>query len=51
MQRPNLVLILVDNMGYGDIGDLSHGSPRTPSLNTLVAESVCLTQHYSASAV
>lgn len=51
MQRPNIVLILVDDMGYGDVGVLSDGSPRTPTLDTLIAESVCLTQHYSASAV
>lgn len=38
-------------MGYGDFGVFGDGSARTPALDHLVSESVCLTQHYSASAV
>jgi arylsulfatase A len=38
-------------MGYGDFGVFSDGSSRTPALDRLVAESVCLTQHYSGSCV
>ncbi len=51
MQRPNIVMILVDDMGYGDFGVFSDGSSRTPTLDRLVGESVCLTQHYSGSCV
>ncbi len=50
-RRPNVILILVDDMGYGDFGSFGDGSPQTPALDGLVAEGVCLTQHYSASAV
>ena len=50
-QKPNIVLVLVDDMGYGDFGVFGDGSARTPTLDRLVAESVCLTQHYSASCV
>jgi arylsulfatase A-like enzyme len=49
--RPNVLLILVDDMGYGDFGVFSDGSAKTPALDRLVSESLCLTQHYSASAV
>jgi arylsulfatase A len=46
-----VILVLVDDMGYGDFGVFGDGSARTPTLDALVAESVCLTQHYSASPV
>ena len=51
MPSPNVVLILVDDMGYGDFGVFGDGSARTPVLDELVGDGVCLTQHYSASAV
>jgi arylsulfatase A len=51
MPRPNIVLILVDDMGYGDFGVFNQGLTRTPTLDRLVSEGVCLTQHYSGSAV
>ena len=50
-QRPNIVLIVADDMGYGDFGVFNDGSSRTPTLDRLVSESVCLTQNYSASPV
>jgi arylsulfatase A len=48
---PNIVLILADDMGYGDFGCFNGGASQTPALDQLVAEGVCLTQHYSASPV
>jgi arylsulfatase A len=50
-ERPNILLIVADDMGYGDFGVFNDGSLQTPTLDRLVAESVCLTQHYSASPV
>jgi len=50
-RKPNIVLILVDDMGYGDFGVFSEGRTQTPALDQLVTESVCLTQHYSGSPV
>jgi len=51
MTRPNIVLIVADDMGYGDFGAFNDGSSKTPQLDRLVGESLCLTQHYSASPV
>ena len=51
MRRPNVVLILADDMGYGDFGIFSEGRTSTPNLDRLCAEGLCLTQHYSGSAV
>src|SRR6202158_835223 len=49
--RPNILLILADDMGYGDFGCFNDGLSQTPTLDHLVNEGVCLTQHYSASPV
>lgn len=51
MQRPNVILILADDMGYGDLGVFNNGQVRTPNLDRLVGEGVCLSQHYAGSAV
>ena len=51
MNQPNIVLIVADDMGYGDFGVFNENMPGTPTLDRLVAEGICLTQHYSASPV
>ena len=45
--RPNVVLIITDDVGYGDIG--SYGAPdiRTPNIDGLAAEGVRFTDFYS----
>jgi arylsulfatase A len=49
--RPNVVFILVDDMGYGDFSAFNEGLSSTPALDALIEESVCLTQQYTASPV
>jgi arylsulfatase A-like enzyme len=46
-ERPNLVLIVADDLGHGDLG--SYGAPdiRTPSLDRLAREGVRFTQFYA----
>lgn len=51
MPQPNIVLIVADDMGYGDFGVFNDSLVRTPTLDQLVEESLCLTQHYSGSPV
>ncbi|MGC9452772.1 MAG: sulfatase-like hydrolase/transferase [Oceanipulchritudo sp.] len=51
MPRPNILFILVDDMGYGDFSAFNGGLSETPVLDGLIAESVCLTQQYTASPV
>ncbi|MYE10300.1 MAG: sulfatase-like hydrolase/transferase [Gammaproteobacteria bacterium] len=50
-ERPNIVLVVADDLGYGDLG--SYGSPtnRTPRLDRLAAEGVRFTAAYAAAAV
>ena len=51
MKKPNVVFILVDDMGYGDFSRVNGGLSSTPVLDQLMAESTVLTQHYTASPV
>ncbi len=42
--RPNVVIILADDMGYGDLGCYGHPRFKTPNLDRMAAEGVRLTQ-------
>ena len=44
---PNIVLILADDMGYGDLGCYGHPRAKTPHIDRLAKEGVRFTQHYS----
>lgn len=48
-ERPNFLVILCDDLGYGDLGCYGHPMIRTPHLDRLAAEGVRLTDCYSAS--
>ena len=49
--RPNLLLILADDMGYGDLSCLGSKTVSTPHLDQLAQEGVLCTQAYVASSV
>ena len=46
--RPNFVVILIDDMGYGDIGPFGSKLNRTPCLDRMAAEGMKLTSFYAA---
>ena len=46
--KPNFVVILIDDMGYGDIGPFHSKLNRTPNLDRMVAEGIKLTSFYAA---
>jgi arylsulfatase A-like enzyme len=48
---PNIVFILADDLGYGDLGCFGQKLIQTPNLDRLAAEGMRLTQHYSGNAV
>ena len=45
--RPNVVLILADDLGYGDIGCYGCPDTRTPNIDRIAAEGVRFTSFYS----
>ena len=46
--KPNFVVILVDDMGYGDIGPFGSKLNRTPNLDRMAREGMKLTSFYAA---
>lgn len=49
--RPNIVLILADDLGYGDLASYGHPTIRTPRLDRIAQQGVRLTSYYSGSAL
>lgn len=45
--RPNVVLILMDDLGYGDIGSYGVKDAKTPNLDRLAREGIRLTDAYA----
>ncbi|WP_182869041.1 sulfatase-like hydrolase/transferase [Rhodopirellula sp. JC639] len=45
--RPNIVLILADDLGYGDVGCYGQRIAKTPNIDALAKQGVRFTQHYS----
>jgi arylsulfatase A len=50
-ERPNVILIVADDMGVGDLASSNGGKSRTPTLDTFFNQGVSFTQAYSASSV
>lgn len=48
---PNIIFILADDMGYGDLGCYGQKLIRTPNIDKLAKEGMRFTQHYAGSTV
>lgn len=46
--KPNVVIIFIDDMGYGDIGPYGATKQKTPHLDQMAAEGMKLTSFYAA---
>jgi len=51
MDRPNVIFIMADDLGYGDLGCYGQKVIQTPQIDRLAAEGVRFTQFYSGSTV
>ncbi len=49
--KPNIIFILADDLGYGDIGSYGQKIIQTPNLDRLAAEGLRFTQFYAGSTV
>ena len=50
-RAPNVVVILADDLGYGDLGSYGARAIRTPNLDRLAAEGVRFTDFYASASV
>ncbi|MEM0897120.1 MAG: arylsulfatase [Verrucomicrobiota bacterium] len=50
-QSPNLIFIMADDLGYGDLGCFGQEKIKTPALDRLAAEGMKLTDFYAGSTV
>jgi arylsulfatase A-like enzyme len=49
--RPNIIFILADDLGWGDLGSYGQKKIRTPNLDRMAAEGMRFTQFYAGSPV
>ena len=50
-QKPNIIYILADDMGYGDLGVYGQQKIKTPYIDKLASRGIRFTQHYAGSTV
>jgi arylsulfatase A-like enzyme len=50
-RRPNIIFILADDLGYGDLGCYGQKQINTPNIDRMAAEGMKFTQHYAGSTV
>jgi len=50
-EKPNIIYILADDLGYGDLGCYGQDLIETPHIDKLASKGMRFTQHYSGSAV
>ncbi|MEM6256725.1 MAG: arylsulfatase [Planctomycetota bacterium] len=50
-EKPNIVYIYADDLGYGELGSYGQSVIKTPHLDKLAASGMRFTQHYSGSPV
>ncbi len=49
--RPNMIFILADDLGYGDLGSYGQQIIQTPSLDRMAADGIRFTQFYAGATV
>ncbi|PHS03528.1 MAG: arylsulfatase [Blastopirellula sp.] len=50
-EKPNIIMLLADDLGYGDISSFGSPAVKTPNLDRIGSEGIKFTRFYAASAV
>lgn len=50
-QKPNIIFILADDLGYGDVGFNGQDKIKTPVLDKMASQGIVFTNHYAGSTV
>ena len=50
-KKPNIIFIMADDMGYGDLGCYGQEIIKTPNIDKIATEGIKFTQHYAGSTV
>ena len=50
-KKPNIIYIMADDLGYGDLGVYGQQKIKTPRLDRMAKEGIRFTQHYAGSTV
>src|SRR5216683_205097 len=50
-KRPSIILIVADDLGYGELGCYGQTKIKTPNLDQLAAEGLRFTQYYAGGSV
>lgn len=50
-KRPNILFILIDDMGYADLGCYGNAEVKTPAIDRLAAEGIRFTQYYASAPI
>lgn len=50
-ESPNIIVIFMDDLGYGDVGVYGHPTIRTPNIDRMAAEGLKFTQFYVGASV
>jgi arylsulfatase A-like enzyme len=51
LKKPNIIFILADDLGWGDVGFNGQDKIKTPNLDRMAREGIVLSQHYAGSPV
>ena len=49
--KPNIVIFLADDLGYGDVGVFGNNTVRTPNIDALASDGIRLTHDLAAASV
>ncbi|XP_014674019.1 PREDICTED: arylsulfatase H-like [Priapulus caudatus] len=50
-KRPNIIIMMADDLGYGDVGMTGNDTIRTPNIDSIATKGVKFTHHLAASSV